>query len=358
MINIRSIRCSVAFGPYLLESLTAAIQGGAVASRVVRQGGRGLIIRADSGLVLRHELRQDSLDQEDLRHYLAAIKFRTNYFDVLRMPDEVVLSTIGEELILSHPQSEMWLKAPDLRALLALSLRAQENESEASLPEWLEVSTGGDRLLLSDQRTGRWVLLGQDHIAELGRRLELLRPFQVKGRTAAIPTINVKGLEVHLQSATSLANALDEFATTGTLSGYEEITPVYSLVVRLSAQGIELSDSDFRIWLSAREARKWASILRAELQRLRVQQVERNRIRTVFADCDDGYWILQWGDRVLVPKHAMVDGTDTVALNGQELDCIAQPDGEFLLLLDPRNGACVALTDLELSCLKDLSNQP
>jgi len=351
MINIRSIRCSVAFGPYLLESVSAALRGRGVASRVVRQGGRGLIIRADSGLVLRHELRQDLLGPEELRHYRAAIKFRNNYFDVLRMPDEVVLATIGEELLLSHPQSEIWLKTVDLRALLALCDGAQQVNSEPSLPEWLEASTGADRVLLSDRRTGRWVLLGLDHIAELRRRLELLRPFEAKHQTPSIPTINVKGVEVHLQSATRLANAFEEFATTGTLSGYEEITPVYSLVVSLSAQGIELSDSDAQISLSAREARKWVGILRAELQRFGVQHMERDRIRTVVADCDDGYWIFQWGDQVFVPKNAVLDGTDTPALNDNKLDSIMQRDGEFLMLLDPRNGSCVALNDLELSCL-------
>src|SRR5262249_9599718 len=149
---------------------------------------------------------------------------------------------------------------------------AKEINSDLRLPDWLETSAGGDRVLLSDRRTGRWVLLGQDHLRELRRRVELLLPITVAGRARRVPTITVKGLDVHIQSATDLANALDEFATTGKVSSFEEITPEYSLEVSLTGQGIELSDSDTRVSMTAREARKWAGILRAELQRLRVNQ--------------------------------------------------------------------------------------
>jgi hypothetical protein len=356
MINIRSIRCSVAFSPYLLESVSAALNNDDVVSRVVRQGGHGLIIRGDSTLVLRYDLRQNSLSPGELRHYLATIKFRSDFFDVLRMSDEVVLATIGGDVLLSHPQSEIWLGSSDLRGLLALCAGAQEINSDLSLPDWLETSAGGDRVLLSDRRSGRWVLLGQDHLEELRRRVELLRPLAVERRASCIPTVTVKGLEVHIQSATDLANALDEFATTGKVSSFEEITPEYSLAVSLSGQGLELSDSDMRVSLTAREARKWAGILRAELQRLRVRQVERDRIRTVFAHGEDGCWILQWGDQVFVPKAGLPGCSTPVGSSGSNLDNIVQRDAEFSMFLDPRNGACVALTDLELSSLKELAS--
>jgi hypothetical protein len=356
MINIRSIRCSVAFSPYLLESVSAALNNDGVVSRVVRQGGHGLIIRADSTLVLRYDLRQNSLGPGELRHYLATIKFRRDFFDVLRMSDEVVLATIGGDLLLSHPQSEIWLEAAELRGLLALCDGAQAIDSELSLPDWLETSAGGDRVLLSDRRSGRWVLLGKDHLEELRRRVELLRPLDVARRVPKVPTISMKGLEVHIQSATDLANALNEFATTGKVSSFEEITPEYSLAVMLSGQGLELSDSDMRISLTAREARKWAGILRAELQRLRVRQIVRDNIRTVFADGEDGYWILQWGDQVFVPKTALPDFSTRCGSTEGNPGNIVQRDAGFAMLLDPRNGSCVALTDLELSSLKELAS--
>src|SRR5439155_1580992 len=69
------------------------------------------------------------------------------------------------------------------------------------LPEWLSVSTGGGRLLLSDQRTARWVLLGEDHMRELERRIETLRVPTVAPPRLEPPTISLKGLTVHLQSA-------------------------------------------------------------------------------------------------------------------------------------------------------------
>src|SRR5207247_2288140 len=94
----------------------------------------------------------------------------------------------------------------------------------------------------------------------------------------------------------------ENFADTGNVAPFEEITPVYSLSVSRSTEGVELKDSDNRVALTPREARKWAGIIRAELDRLNASQVERGEIRTVFADSGDWRWILQWGDEVFVSK--------------------------------------------------------
>src|SRR6185295_9464569 len=80
------------------------------------------------------------------------------------------------------------------------------------LPDWLNISTGAGQLLISDQRNGRWVLLGADHIKELERRLGLLADFPSSSQQVKPPTISVKGIIVHLQSAFTLADALEAFA--------------------------------------------------------------------------------------------------------------------------------------------------
>lgn len=357
MINILSIGCSLAFAPYLAESLEEFQTDGATSSRVVRQGGRGLILRFDGNLVLRHEHRQSPLGREEAHHYSAAVQFRREYYDVARLQDEVVLATVGSELLLSHPQSELWLTSETVAALINefTDSSAPEEGKVARFPEWLKVSTGGGRILLSDQRTGRWVLLGEDHIRELERRLGLLR--QSGGAVAgqAPPTIPIKGLTVHLQSALKLAETLEELADSGRVTPFEEITPTYSLKASGSTEGIELSDLDKRVALTAREARKWASIIRAELERLNVRQIERGGIRTIFAENEDGRWVLQWGDEVFVPKGRWSRlSSPGVVLSDATGYPIARRGGDFLLLLNPATGACVALTDSESRYLADL----
>jgi hypothetical protein len=101
---------------------------------------------------------------------------RCEFHDILRMPDEVVMANVGRELLLSHPQSDLWLTEQHV-AELVLAFRSNKGnvESSASLPDWLIVSTGAGRLMLSDQRNGRWVLLGDDHVSEFERRLFSLR---------------------------------------------------------------------------------------------------------------------------------------------------------------------------------------
>ena len=351
MINIFSIKCSLVFAPYLWETVTEYLAGTPVAARVVRQGGTGLILRSDGELVLRHEDRQVSLGTEDVRHYAATIQMRIEFYDILRMQDEVVLATVGDELLLSHPQSQMWLTRGTVGVLETVFANQSTAESEERLegaPEWLKVSTGGGRLLLSDQRTGRWVLLGDDHIGELKRRLET--PSQTAKaalRPPTPPTISIKGLTVHLQSAFKLSSTLAEFSDNGNVTPFEEITPNYSLRASMCTEGIELRDSDIRVALTAREARKWSSILDDELERLNAHQAERGRIRTVFADGEGGRWVLHWGDEVFVRRGAQVrNESQSGVLEDEEL-MVGKRSGEFLLLLNPATGSCVALNNAE-----------
>lgn len=344
MINILSIRCSLAFAPYLAVSTQEFVNRGAAASRVVRQGGTSLIIRTDGELVLRHGHRQARLAIEEALHYSATVQFRSEIYDVLRMQDEVVLASAGEELLLSHPQSEIWLDRSAVAGLVSTfaSDSFVRADYELSLfPEWLEVSTGGQRLLLSDHRTARWVLLGVDHLRELELRLKTMHGPRDMPQQPIPPTFPLKGLKLHIQSAFKLIETLEEFAKTGKVVPFAEVTPTYSLKASRSAEGIELADSDLRVALTAREARKWASLINAELERLNARQFERGGIRTVFADNDEGRWILQWGDEVFLPKDAR-----PFALP-RAIDPLSKRIGEFLLLMRPATGDCVALTDSE-----------
>ena len=62
MINIFPINCSLAFAPYLLESLSSFMDEGREVSRVVRQGGSGLIIRSEGEMTLRYRNRETALE--------------------------------------------------------------------------------------------------------------------------------------------------------------------------------------------------------------------------------------------------------------------------------------------------------
>jgi hypothetical protein len=354
MINLLSIRCGLAFAPYLAESASEFLSEGVVASRVVRQAGSSLIIRSDSEVALRYQGRECLLGTEDVRHYLATVVFRTEAYDVLRLSDEVVTSTVGRDILLSHPQSELWLE----RAVVAEMLSAFKSEALPAgqaipgFPHWLSISSGGGRLLLSDERTGRWVLLGADHMAELERRLQPQEEFAEQQNGRVPPTIAVKGLTVHLQSALKLAETLEEFASTGNVIHFEECTPTYSLTAGNATEGIELKDSDMRVALTAREARKWVGIVRCELNRLNVRQVERGRIRTVFADLEDGQWVLQWGDELFVPRGATLTINHPRSEGSRSRGLLVKQSGGFRLLLNHATGACVALEDSEVSHLR------
>jgi hypothetical protein len=351
MINILSLRCSLAFASYLSRGLGDFLLDGVVASQVVRQGGSSLILRSDGDLVLRHQHRQASLCRDEARHYAATVRMRCEFYNVSRLQDEVVLADVGEEIFLSYPQSEMWLTRDAISSLWKMFRcvpTAGPQHEVLSFPEWLKVSTGGGRLLLSDQRTARWVLLGEDHLQELERRVASLRKWEGVDAVPSPPTISIKGLTVHLQSATKLAETLEELLKTGRVTPFEESAPTYSLRASASTEGIELRDANIRIALTAREARKWLSIIREELVRLKVHCVERGGIRTVFAGNDDGTWILQWGDEIFVDKGEWLSSAGTRDATGCP---IAGRIDELLVFLNPRSGSCVALTDSESKCL-------
>jgi hypothetical protein len=357
MINIISLRCSLAFAPYLSVSAAEFLAGGAISPLVVRQGGSSLILRSYGDLVLRHEQRQANLGIEDVRHFAATIQMRREFYDVSRMQDEVVLASVGSELLLSHPQSDMWLTRDAVRALASAFACESTSRTEGTLfdiPEWLRVSTGGGRLLLSDQRTARWVLLGEDHVRELERRWGTLR--QTWQAAAGLPpTISVKGLTVHLPSAFTLSLTLLDFARNRYVTPFEEITTNYSLKASACTEGIEVTSADERIALTAREADKWASIIGDELERLSACHFDRGGIRTVFTRNEGGCWVLQWGDEVFLPKGVLLErGSRSGVLSEASGSLIGKDSGEFLLLLSPATGACVALTDSESQCLRDL----
>jgi len=358
MINILSIGCGLAFAPYLAESAETFLSRGEFASRVIRQGGNGLIIRSDSEMMLRYQHRESALGLQEALHYSATVSFRNDFYDVRRLQDEIVIANVGDHLLLSHPQSELWLKAVHISRLLRAfggdSTEGDSTEGDSPpLPDWMMISTAAGQLLISDQRTGRWVLLGRDHIQELERRLPLLEIARERTAGNKPPVISVKGVSAHLQSAFKLAEILELFAESGRVAPYDETTPAYQLAVARATEGIELRDSDRRAALTAREARKWASIIKSELERINAAQIERGRIRTVAADGLEGRWILQWGDEVFVSSDALAKlRSGQAEIQGERASELkADRTGDLVLLLAPLTGAAVALTKSEASQL-------
>ncbi|HKP87869.1 MAG TPA: hypothetical protein VJZ26_17335 [Blastocatellia bacterium] len=357
MINILSINCGLAFGPYLAESAGAFLNDGEFASRVVRQGGNGLIIRSDSEMMLRYQHHESALGPQEALHYGATVSFRNDFYDVRRLQDEIVIANVGDYLLLSHPQSELWLESAHVSNLLRAFGRDSAAPGDSSgLPDWMTISAAAGRLLISDQRTGRWVLLGRDHIEELERRLPFIETARRRPTVSKPPTITVKGVSAHLQSAFKLAEALESFAETGEVAPFDEATPAYRLAVGKATEGIELRDSERRAALTAREARKWAGVIKSELERVNAAQFERGRIRTVVADAGGGRWVLQWGDEIFVSDDALAMLRPGQAGNLDERagSLKAGRTGDFVLLLAPATGATVALTDSEQSQLIDL----
>jgi hypothetical protein len=352
MINILSIRLGLAFAPYLLDAVTEFLNKGTVQSRVVRQAGSGLIIRTEGEVALRYQSRECFLGEEDVRHYRATLAFRADVYDVMRMSDEIVISTVGKDILLSYPQSEIWLDRLTVDAMLRAHRSGESVSGERdqpALPDWLSISSGSGRLLLSDGRTGRWILLGADHISELERRLASCHNVNEQATSRKPPTIPLKGLSVHLQSALTLADTLDQFERTGDVTPVEEVTSTYVLKASKSTQGIELTDSSVRVVLTAREARKWAGILRDEIDRLKVAQVERGKIRTTFAQADHERWVLQWGDEVFVPGENGPNGERGIIGSLEPGGRVEKEVDGFRLLLDRQSSACVALSDAEWS---------
>jgi hypothetical protein len=308
-------------------------------------------------MVLRYQNRQEQLGREEATHYFATVAFREEHFQVLRMEDEVVLATVGSELFLSHPQSELWLNQHTVTSLLQIFGSLGRSEIPADLPEWLSVSSSAGRLLLSDQRSGRWVLLGLDHIRELDRRLELQKRASPSAVSPQPPTVSLKGVTVHLQSATTLAQALEEFAATGRFKGFTDRTPRFWLSARETTGGIEIDDGTSRTALTAKEARKWIDIIRGELTRLNFHDMSRGRIRTVFADAEAGRWVLQWGDEVLVPHSVIGDLTSNLAYRSGSGKLAVKQNDDICTLLAPSTGDCVALQEKEVKHMLNVAGE-
>src|SRR5215216_4803474 len=150
MINVFSIRCGLAFAPYLAETISAFINDGEFAPRVIRQAGSGLIIRSDQQMMLRFQNREAALGEEEAKHYWSTIQFRRQFYDVERLQDEVVFANVGADLLLSHPQSELWFESSHISHLLRICCDDSTEEAltdSSILPDWLNVSTAAGRLL-------------------------------------------------------------------------------------------------------------------------------------------------------------------------------------------------------------------
>ncbi|HKG23694.1 MAG TPA: hypothetical protein VKC34_17460, partial [Blastocatellia bacterium] len=147
-----------------------------------------------------------------------------------------------------------------------------------------------------------------------------------------------------------LARALESFAESGQVDAYEDAAPGYYLRAARSVEGMELVDSQVRVAMTAREARKWAAIIRDELSQLQAEELERGEIRTLFARGEGGRWVLQAGDEVLVAE-GLRSQLASPALDpnrrAKELPAMGEIDG-FTLLLQEKTGGCVALTRGEL----------
>lgn len=351
MINLLSIRCSLAFAPYILESANSFLQTGEAVSSVFRQAANGFIIRSENALLFRHQNREASMGREEVQHYLATVRFRADFYDIARKSDEVILASVGKSLLLSHPQSEMWIESKTIPSLLA-AFNGTVRMDDQTLPEWLNISGGDGRLLLSDQRNGRWVLLGSDHFAEFQQRYQLLESSSELPGAAKPPTILLKGLKIHLQTAFKLAATFEEFADTGNFTAFEEFTPAYQLVVMRATEGMKISDGNLLVAITAKESRKWAAILRAELEKYQAREFVRGQIRTVMATTEQGLWVLQWGDEVLLPDDEL-EQVKTFQDGEVQTERLAiRRDGDFLLILEKSNGNCVALTEEELAGLR------
>jgi hypothetical protein len=356
VINILSLNCSLAFAPYLLDAFSE-FQAGAVTPRSVRQGGSGLIIRGEEGLVLIHQNRTVTLNTADATHYRLTGEFRAGFYDVERTSGEVILATVNEHLLLSHPQSALWLRSVDV-SFLASEFRggAGAGITSGEPADWLNVSAGASGLLISDQRTGRWVLLGDGQVAELERRLPSLVPLPESDLPPAPPTILIKGVVVHLQSASTLARLLRLFGEGEPVTEFSEQAPKFRLTVLPRPDGLELMDAQSRVTLTRKEAPKWAAIIDDQLASLHVEETDRGNVRTVFADGEGGRWVLQWGDEIFLPAEC----TDprSYAQQSAHGTLMLKECGDYFLALHRGSGNCIAMTADELARAASIAQKP
>ena len=348
MINLGPIRCSLAFAPYLLEALNEFATSGSLHDRVVKQAGSGLIIRKDTMPLIRYQNRELHLDDDAVSHYIATIRLRSEHYGIRRTSDEVIIAGVCDTVLISHPQSELWLD--QLSGSSIVSSFDSEIPAAESLPAWLTISTMPGRLLLSDQRTGRWVLLSQEHVTEISERLSTLsKPSDTAARVA--PKVELKGIPLPLQLVFAVLAMLDAYSKESPVIQHEWSLPEFRLSSRLNAGTLELSDGNVRVAISRREAVKWVQLLEAELERYGAVQIHRGQVETTFANVDTGTWVLQGGDEVLL-KFAADRQTDDALEALIESDRLVISRGDALtLILDSFTGACVGLSSTELKSL-------
>src|SRR5258706_9268265 len=109
-------------------------------------------------------------------------------------------------------------------------------------------------------------------------------------------------------------------------------------------EGMKISDGNLIVAMTAKEANKWAAILKAELQKYQVRQFERGNIRTVVASFEQGLWIMQLGDEVFLSNEELKQLQTHQIQNHPNGRLTIRQKNEFLLLLDKASGGCVALT--------------
>jgi hypothetical protein len=303
-------------------------------------------------LILGHQEHEARLSLGCAQHYKAVIDFRSLSLQISRLSDEVVMATTSGGILLSYPQSEMWLEPDEAAGIVRLFREPESSRAGATrLPSWLLASVSGDRLLLSDQRNARWVLLASEHIEDLERRAKTAVT-ATAGQPRRSPQITVKGIQVRLQPAFLVAEALDAFARTGQFVEFEEEAPESAVAVARAGERIELRVSDQRAGFDVREAAKWAAVIRAELDTLKAVQLDSGAVPTTVVDTADGRWVLQRGDEVLVPL-ALVERLrgSRGPKSGVEDQVSFALGTDSLLMMSHPSCSCVAIGGREMDAL-------
>ncbi|MEW6129251.1 MAG: hypothetical protein AB1757_19580 [Acidobacteriota bacterium] len=353
MVNILSIRCSLAFIPYLLESLNEFIERGEVTPALVKQAASGLMIRADERLSLRYQNQEVGLARSDAIHFRATLELRNNFFAITRTSNEVILAQVDDNLLLSHPQSEIWLDSIAVHNIIAVH-KNPKGLSGLPFPDWLSVSASETTMLLSDGRNGRWVLLGDDHLLEFEKRVAVLRQAKIQYPKRIPPTIQMKGVKIYFQSLQKLILAIKQFSETGDFQPFIESSASYSLFVQKAPEGMKISDNSLVISITQKEARKWIMILEAELDKYQVEEFRRGQIHTLMMKMDDGYWLLQGGDEIFIEATRLSDFLDSNFTQQPEHHLVFSKQAEFHLILNKANGNCVALKGEEINRIAEI----
>jgi hypothetical protein len=212
----------------------------------------------------------------------------------------------------------------------------------------MTIAAQPDSILISDQRNGRWVLLGSDHMKAIEQRI-MQTAFDRAATRPDPPLIDLKGLQVPLQFAFLVTDILEDFANGNDPEAQQHAIPECVLTIRSGPQGLELSNQSVDVSITRREAAKRAELMRIELEKQSASEVRRGKIHTVVASSDHGRWVLQGGDAILLsPEQAEVLSADSAAGTTDRIASCSH--GELTIFLDRQTGDCVALTPAEL-CL-------